>query len=84
MVKKDGAEARRERIKQIAQSMQAAFHEKKEKGGTPELQLSKFISSLMFNTGLTREKVILYLEIIQDMGQCELDFENDKIRKPQL
>jgi len=84
MVKKDGAETRRERIKEIARSLQAAFHEKKEKGEKLELQLSKFISSVMFNTGLTKEKVILYLEVIQDMDQCGIDFDNDKVRKTEF
>ena len=84
MVKKDGAETRRERISQIARSLQAAFHEKKEKGEIAELKLSKFISLVMFNTGLTKEKVVLYLEVIQDIGQCEIDSENGKIRKPEF
>ena len=81
MVKRDGAETRKERISQIAGDLQAEFYEKKEKGEKPELQLSKFIFLLMYNTGLTKEKISLYLEVIQGMGQCEIDSENDKVIK---
>jgi hypothetical protein len=84
MVKKDGAETRRERISQIAKDLQAAFYEKKENGEKEELSLSKFISLEMYRTGLTRDKVIEYLGIIEAMGQCEIDSENDKIRKPEF
>ena len=84
MVRKDGAVTRKERIQEIARSLQAAFHEKKEKGEKLELRLSKFISSIMFNMGLSKEKVILYLQIIQEIDQCEIDFENDTVKKPEF
>ena len=84
MVKRDGAETRRERIKEIAKMLQAGFHEKMEKGEKPEFQLSKFITLVEFDYGLSREKVIEYLEIIQGIGQIEIDYENDKLRKPEF
>lgn len=82
MVKRDGAETRRERISQIARDLQAAFYERKERGEKEELDLSKFIGSQMYKTGLTKEKIEEYLEVLETMGQCELDSVSDKIRKP--
>ena len=82
MAKRDGAGTRKERINKIAVDIQAAFYKKKECGELEELQLSKFIGLEMFDTGLTNAKIKEYLEIVQMKGQCELDFENDKIRKP--
>jgi len=81
MVKRDGAETRKERISQIARDLQAAFYEKKEKGEPEELELLKFIGLEMYNTGLTKTKIMEYLEPIEIRGLCELDLENSKIRK---
>ena len=81
MVKKDGAETRRERISQIARDLQSAFHELKEKEEKEELVLSKFIAFQMFNMGLSEGKVMEYLRIIEKVGQCEIDTANDIIRK---
>ena len=80
MVKRDGAETRRERISQIARALQAALFESK----SGEISLSKFVGVMMFQTGLTKEKVMEYLEVIETMDQAELDVLNDKIKKPQV
>ena len=82
MPKRDGAETRRQRISQIAKDLQVAFRKQKEINGKEEIDLSRFIGYEMYNTGLTKEKVINYLEILELRGQCELDSENNKIRKP--
>jgi hypothetical protein len=82
MVKKDGAETRRIRIEQIARDLQSGFYEKKSKGESEELILSKFVAIQMYKTGLTKSKILDYLSIIETMGQCEIDTDNDKIRKP--
>ena len=84
MVKKDGAQTRAERIKEIAQMIQATFQQLIEKGEKPELPLSKTIGKIMFNMGLQRDTVIEYLEIIQDNDQIEIDYKNDKIKKPEF
>ena len=80
MVKNDGAETRRQRISQIARMIQATLHESKNE----EISLSRLIGTVMYQMGLTKEKVMEYVEIIQTMGQCELDVVNDKIRRPQV
>ncbi len=82
MVKKDGAETRKIRISQIAKDLQARFHEKKNNGHKEELKLTKFVAFQQYETGLTKSKIVEYLRIIETMGQCEIDLENDKIRKP--
>ena len=79
MVKRDGAETRRQRIAQIARMVQAALHAS-ENG---EISLSKFVAGVMYQTGLTKEKVREYMEIPMTMGQFELDDVNDIIRSPQ-
>jgi hypothetical protein len=81
MVKRDGAETRRERISQIARSIQATFQQNKEDG---EISLSKLIGLIMYQHGLTREKVMEYLQVIETMGQIELDVVNDKIMKAKV
>ena len=81
MVKKDGAETRRERISQIARDLQAEFYEKKKNGNKEEIVLSKFVAFEMYTTGLSKSKVMEYLGIIEEMGQCEIDPVNDKIKK---
>ena len=80
MVKKDGAETRRQRIAQIAKMVQATLHASK----NGEIPLSKFVAGVMYETGLTRDKIVEYLEVPEEMGQFEMDIVNDKIRKPQI
>jgi hypothetical protein len=83
MVKRDGAETRRERISQIARIIQAALFQKKDNGEeSDEISFQKTVGAIMYETGLTREKVVEYLEVIEVMGQIELDVVNDKVRKP--
>ena len=82
MVKRDGAETRRERISKIARDLQSRFYEKKIKGKKEELVLSKFVAFQMYETGLSESKIMEYLEIIKKMGQCEIDSINDRITKP--
>jgi len=76
MVRRDGAEARKERIEKIARSIQATLHIEK------ELQLSKTLAALEYDTGLTEDRLMEYIEIIERLGQITIDLENDKIKKP--
>jgi len=78
MVRRDGAETRRERLEQIARSVQAALHQNKESG---EISLSKTVAQLMLLTGLTETKVLEYLSLLQKLYPLEVDAENDKIKK---
>jgi hypothetical protein len=81
MVRMDGAEARRERINRMARTIQAMFYAKKERGEPEELPLKKTVSKLGIETGLTRQKIMTYLEELADDDQFILDVEHDKIRK---
>ena len=78
MVRRDGAEARKERINIIAQSIQAVLFQNKEAGFIP---LKKTVAKLMYETGLTREKITEYLQLLQETDQFEMDIEKDQIRK---
>jgi hypothetical protein len=68
----------------MARFIQARFQELKEKGEPEEISLSKTVGIMMYQHGLSREKVIEYLEVIATMEQIEIDIANDKITKPQV
>ena len=76
MVRRDGAEVRKERIQKIARHVAASLHESR--NGIP---LGKMVSALAYEFGLTKEKIIEYLHILEDLGRFVLDLENDKIRR---
>ena len=78
MVRRDGAETRKERLEQIAKSVQGSLFQSKESGG---ISLSKTIAKLMLSTGLTESKVTEYLGLLQMADQFEMDLQNDKIRR---
>ena len=80
MVRKDGAEARKERIAEIAKTVQAFLYQNKESGEVP---LRKVLAQIMISTGLTRVKVLEYLQLLNDAGQFELDEKNDMIMRVQ-
>ena len=78
MVRKDGAEARKERIAKIATNIQASLFQSKELGYIP---LKKTVATLELDTGLTREKIMEYLALLVEVDQFEIDLEKDQIRK---
>lgn len=78
MVRMDGAEARKERIAQIARKVQASLYENKEAGW---ILLSKTISKIMIDTGLTRNKVLEYLKLLNDASQFQVNEKDDKITR---
>ena len=75
MVRKDGAETRRQRIQEIAVSVLKALSQQN------PLSLSKTLAALQYTSGLTREKLLEYLAIMQEHGQFIIDNEKDQIRK---
>ena len=77
MVRRDGAESRKERIATIARSVQAALF-KNQAGWIP---LKKTVSQIMIETGLTKNKVMEYLGLLSDAGQFVIDESNDKISR---
>jgi hypothetical protein len=78
MVRMDGAEARKERIGHIAKAIQAALFQNKEAGW---ISLQKTVSKIMIDTGLTKNKVMEYLELLTAAAQFELDEKNDRITR---
>jgi len=81
MVRRDGAEVRRERIQKIAQLIQKELFANKEAGW---ILLKKTVANLMLETGLTKVKIMEYLEILQIADRFEIDVENDKIKIVQV
>ena len=75
MVRRDGAEARKERIQQIAQYVQAKLHKE------GEILLSKTVAELQYKFGLTKDRVFEYLDILEKLGQFTIDMKFDKITK---
>ena len=78
MVRRDGAEARKERIAQIARSIQAALFQNKE---TRWIPLSKTVSLIMIDTGLRKDTVMEYIQLLSDAEQFSLDKSKDKISR---
>lgn len=75
MVRRDGAEIRKERMQEIARTVQSLLM----KHG--KLSFSKTVATFQYETGLTKQKIIEYLEIMEGLGHFVLDKEGDKIRK---
>jgi hypothetical protein len=78
MTRKDGAEARKERIQKIATGIQASLYKNKDSGYIP---FKKTVAMLELETGLTKEKILEYLALLAEADQFEVDFEKDQIRK---
>lgn len=78
MVRRDGAETKKERIAQIARFVQAQLYQQKELGW---ISLKKTVSKIEIETGLTEEKVRNYLSLLADDDRFEIDNENDKIKR---
>lgn len=75
MVRRDGAEVRKERIQEIARSIQSSLHKHS------DISLSKTLATLQYQFGLKKDKLMEYLGILEDLGQFIIDNEGDKIRK---
>lgn len=75
MVRRDGAEIRRERIQEIARLIQSLLQKH------PEISLSKTLATLQYQFGLKKDKLMEYFGILEDLGQFTLDNERDKIQK---
>jgi len=75
MVRRDGAEIKRERIQQIARTIQRSLLNNK------ELSLSKTVATLEYEIGLRSERIMEYLTVLEKIGQFTIDNEGDKIKK---
>ena len=78
MVRKDGAEARKERIAKIAANVQAALYQRKDVG---YISLKKTVAMQELDSGLTYQKIMEYLALLVEADQIEIDPERDQIRK---
>jgi hypothetical protein len=78
LVRRDGAEARKERIEKIARRIQAALFANKDTG---YISLKKTVATLSIEVGCTPEKIMEYLELLAITDQFIIDHENDQIRK---
>jgi hypothetical protein len=74
----DGAEARKERIAQIKKMIQARLNENKNVG---YIQLKRTVAEIMIDTGLTKIKVMEYLQLLNDSGEFEINEAEDKITR---
>jgi len=75
MVRRDGAEIRKERMEEIARHVQKGLH------NPGELDLSTTVKSFAYQYGLREERVREYLEILEGLGQFMIDREHGKIVK---
>lgn len=75
MVRRDGAEVRKERIQEIARLIHRSLH------NHGEISLSKTFATLQYEFGLTKDKIQEYLEILEGLGQFLIEKEEDKIKK---
>jgi hypothetical protein len=78
MVRMDGAEARKERIAQITRMIQANLNESKDAG---YIRLKRTIAQIMIDMGLTKIKVMEYLQLLNDAGKFEINEAEDKITR---
>jgi len=76
MVRKDGAEARRERIEKIGKGVHSSLEH-----NNGEIPLGKTVSGIAVQTGLTTERIMEYLTLLADADHFILDIEGDKIKK---
>ena len=75
VVRRDGAEIRKERIQEVARFLQRALQNER------RLSLSKTLALLQYEFGLTKEKLLEYLNILENLGQVVSETELDRIRR---
>jgi hypothetical protein len=79
MVRRDGAAVRKERIQEIARIIQASLL--KNSGG---LSLKQTVATLQYETGLTSEKIMEYMVVLENLGRFTLDKEHDTVKKIEM
>lgn len=79
MVRRDGAAVRKERIQEIARIIQASLL--KNSGG---LSLKQTVATLQYEIGLTSEKIMEYLVVLENLGRFTLDKEHDAVKKIEM
>jgi hypothetical protein len=81
MVRMDGAETRKIRIAEVAKIVMALLYQNKEAGWIP---FNPTIAKIMVETGLTRGKVLEYLQLKSEEGVFDINELEGRIkRKPE-
>ena len=75
MVKRDGAEIRKERIQEVVRRVVSLLHNQE------EIKLDSTVAMLEYETGLRPDKIMEYLEIGEQLKRFELDIDKNLIRK---
>ena len=75
MARRDGAEVRKDRIKEITRKVLSLLQ------NHGKIPLSKTSALLEYETGLTHEKIMEYLKIAEAVGRFVIDVEKDEIRE---
>lgn len=78
MVRMDGAETRKARIAEVAKIVMALLYQNKEAGW---IQLKSTVAKIMVETGLTKPKVMEYLQLKNDEGIFEVNEAEDRIKR---
>ena len=78
MVRNDGAETRKARIELVARVVTSLLYQNKDAGWIP---LKSTVVKIMVQTGLTRFKVMEYLQLKDDEGIFELNETEDRIKR---
>jgi hypothetical protein len=79
MARNDGVDARKKRMHGVVEAIIGTLNEAK-KNSMNWIPLKKTFTEIEWNTGLTRQKVILYAGIGVQRGIYVLDEKNDQIR----
>ncbi|MEM3596751.1 MAG: hypothetical protein QXJ53_01270 [Candidatus Bathyarchaeia archaeon] len=75
MVRRDGAEIRKERIQEVIRRVVALLY------NHDEVELESTVAMLQYETGLRPDKIMEYLSIGDQLKRFELDIDKNKIRK---
>ena len=75
MVRRDGAEIRKERMQEVARLIHRTLANEK------QVSLSKTLALLQYEFGLTKEKLMEYLTVLENLGQFVVEKEHDRIRR---
>ena len=73
MVRRDGAEIRKERIQEVIKKVMSLLYDNE------ELELDSTVAMLEYETGLRPEKILEYLKVGEKLKRFEIDMDNDKI-----
>jgi hypothetical protein len=75
MVRRDGAEVKRERLEEIAREIQRLLFNE------GQICFSRCVNALIYKHGLKKERAIEYLEILEGLDKFVIDKEHDIIKK---